>query len=142
MKKLLKSGKLLSFIMSLVVCSVVLFSPAVAAHATDPKPSDIVSGAFENGTMFEQTENVVKKAGGSLKSLITTIAIIVLVIAVIFVGIQFTSKNSAKRQEAKSNLGAIIVGAVLIFAAVAVISLSSTIANALEDSVTTVQDGE
>ncbi len=144
MKKFLKNRKLFAFLMALIVSVATFATPLQAAHAADPTSTpassstskDVVNGAFDNGgTLFQSTEGVVKKAGGSLKSLITTIAIIVLVISVIFVGMQFTSKNSAKRQEAKANLGAIVVGAVLIFAAVAVISLSGTIADSLSTSV-------
>lgn len=97
-----------------------------------PDVGDIMSG---DNHMFDQTTDVVKGAGGSAKNLITTIAVIVLVIGLIIVGLQFTTKNSAKRQEAKANLVAIIVGAVIVFAAVAIITLSGTIADALEGSV-------
>lgn len=138
MKKLLKKRKLFAFVMMLMVCSAVLFANPVTAHASS---AEKVKDAFSEGDMFSATEDVVKEAGGSLKSLITTVAIIVLVISVIFVGMQLASKNSAKRQEAKSNLGAIIAGAILIFAAVAVISLSGTIAESLESTVTEESDG-
>ena len=105
---------------------------SVQANAA-PDVRDIMSG---DNHMFDSTNEVVKGAGGSAKNLITTIAVIVLVIGLIIVGLQFTSKNSAKRQEAKSNLVAIIIGAVIVFAAVAVIALSGTIADALDSSVT------
>lgn len=130
MKKLMKKGRLPAFLMVLAVC-IITFAAPVAAHAEVN-----VNDAFDDsGTMFSQTENVVRKTGGSLKSLITTIAVIVLVISVIFVGLQFTSKNAARRQEAKSNLASIIIGAILVFASIAVITLAGTISEALETSV-------
>ena len=61
-----------------------------------PDVGDIMSG---DNHMFDQTTDVVKGAGGSAKNLITTIAVIVLVIGLIIVGLQFTTKNSAKRQD-------------------------------------------
>ena len=135
MKKLMKCRKLTAFIMALVLSAITFAVPFKAYADPTPTPYDVNSAFSSEGKMFEKTENVVKEAGGSLKSLITTVAVIILVVAVIFTGMQFTSKNSAKRQEAKSNLAAIIIGAVLIFGAVAVITLSGTIANALNSSI-------
>lgn len=109
----------------------------VTLGTVSAKAAPDVEGIMGNDNgMFTDTENVVKGAGGSLKSLITTIAVIVLVIGLIIVGLQFTSKNSSKRQEAKGNLVAIIIGAVIVFAAVAIITLSGTIADALSTSAT------
>lgn len=144
MKKFMKKGKLFAFLMALALCFMVFAAPVTVKAADDTK--SLVENAFKSDSqsngMFNKTEDVVKGAGNSVKSLITTIAIIVLVIAVIFVGLQFTSRNSAKRQEAKSNLAAIIIGAILVFAAVAVISLSGTIAEALNSSIQTEQGSE
>ena len=95
----------------------------VAAHATQVD----VDGLFNsqsNNDMFKGTTEVVKEAGSSLRVLVITVAVIILVIGLIIVGVQFASKNSAKRQEAKSSLIYVIIGAVIVFGAVAIIAFS------------------
>ena len=105
----------------------------VAAHATQVD----VDGLFNsqsNNDMFKGTTEVVKEAGSSLRVLVITVAVIILVIGLIIVGVQFASKNSAKRQEAKSSLIYVIIGAVIVFGAVAIIAFSQNIANSLDGS--------
>ena len=131
----MKKSKVVARVLAIMLMLAAAFTVTLGTVSAKAAPD--VEGIMNNDNgMFTDTENVVKGAGGSLKSLITTIAVIVLVIGLIVVGLQFTSKNSSKRQEAKGNLVAIIIGAVIVFAAVAIITLSGTIADALSTSAT------
>ncbi|MBR6474918.1 MAG: hypothetical protein IKS98_05655 [Lachnospiraceae bacterium] len=126
MKKLLSKMAVLLSVLMLLVSS--FATVAVSAAETDflnQEPTNDIFGG---------TTKVAKDAGSSLKSLVVTVAIIVLVIGLIVVGLQFTSKNSAKRMEAKSNLVAVIIGAIIVFGAVAIIAFSGTIADSLSKS--------
>ncbi len=105
----------------------------VAAHATQVDVDDIFNTKSDSD-MFGGTTQVVTEAGSSLRTLVITVAIIILVIGLIIVGVQFASKNSAKRQEAKSSLVYVIIGAVIVFGAVAIIAFSQNIANSLDSS--------
>lgn len=106
---------------------------AVTAHASDVNVDNIFNTKSDND-MFGGTTQVVTEAGSSLRTLVVTVAIIIIVIGLIVVGVQFTSKNSAKRQEAKSSLIYVIIGAVIVFGAVAIIAFSQDIANSLDSS--------
>lgn len=106
---------------------------AVVAHASEVNVDSIFNTKSDND-MFGGTTQVVTEAGSSLRTLVVTVAIIILVIGLIIVGVQFTSKNSAKRQEAKSSLVYVIIGAVIVFGAVAIIAFSQNIANSLDSS--------
>lgn len=109
---------------------------ATSARAADPTAKSIFEGSHEGDKdIFGNTTNVVEDAGRSAKNLIMTGAIVLLVIGAVIVGVQFTSRNSQKRQEAKSNLVAIVIGAVIVFAAVALIAFSGNIASNLSSSI-------
>ena len=92
--------------------------------------------------IFKDTTDVAKSAGASARTLVITVAVIFLVIGLIIVGLQFTTRNSAKRQEAKANLVAIIIGAIIVFGAIGIIAFSQKIAGSLQETLTTEEKGD
>ena len=137
-----------SFLSKFAVMLAVLFISLsafanVSAKATEtPKPTG--AGGVDVKTLFDDdgedifggTTKVAKQAGASARTLVITVAVVILVIGLIIVGLQFTSKNSAKRQDAKANLVAIIIGAVIVFGAIGIIAFSQNIASSLETTLT------
>lgn len=136
MKKRCKSvAKILALVLMLSA-AFTFVTGATSAHAGDPTAKSIFEGEHAGDKdIFGNTTNVVEDAGRSAKNLIMTGAIVLLVIGAVIVGVQFTSRNSQKRQEAKSNLVAIVIGAVIVFAAVALIAFSGNIASNLSSSI-------
>lgn len=133
MKKLLSKMAVLLSVLMLLVSSF-----ATVAVSANPTPSPAggvdVNNIFSStgDDIFGGTTKVAKEAGASARGLVITVAVIFLVIGLIIVGLQFTSKNSAKRQDAKANLVAIIIGAVIVFGAIGIIAFSQKIAGSLE----------
>ena len=135
-----------SFLSKFAVMLAVLFISLsafanVAARADDEKKAgDIdVNSLFSNkgDDIFGGTTTVAEQAGASARALVITVAVIILVIGLIVVGLQFTSKNSAKRQDAKANLVAVIIGAIIVFGAIGIIAFSQKIATSLETTLST-----
>lgn len=87
-----------------------------------------------NGT-FSKVTSVVEQTGASLRTLIITVSVLVMFVGLAIIGMQLFGKNVAKREEAKSRLGWAIVGAILIFGGVAILSLSQSVANQLSTSI-------
>lgn len=134
--------KVTSLLMVLSTVFVLAFGN-FAVRADEAQKADKVSDVFSNDAnaagkdIFGGTTKVAKEAGNSAKTLVMTVAIIILVIGAIIVGLQFTNKNATKRAEAKGNLVALIIGAVIVFAAVAIIAFSGNIADSLSSSLGT-----
>lgn len=134
MKKLLSKMAVMLSVLMLLVSSFA----TVAVSADETKPTG--AGGVDVNTLFNDTGSdifggttkVAEQAGASARVLVITVAVIFLVIGLIVVGLQFTSKNSAKRQDAKANLVAIIIGAVIVFGAIGIIAFSQKIAGSLE----------
>jgi hypothetical protein len=131
------------FAVMLAVLFISLSAFANVAAKADPTPTgaggvDVNSLFTDDGKgIFKDTTNVAKSAGASARTLVITVAVIFLVIGLIIVGLQFTTRNSAKRQEAKSNLVAIIIGAIIVFGAIGIIAFSQKIAGSLQETLTT-----
>lgn len=143
MKKLLsKMAVLLSVLMLLVssFATVAVSADETKTGAGGVDVTDIFSNKGED--IFGGTTDVAQKAGASMRGLVIVVAVIILVIGLIVVGVQFASKNSAKRQEAKSNLVAIIIGAIIVFGAVAIIAFSQKIAGSLETTLNTTESSD
>ena len=82
---------------------------------------------------FETMTSTVKQTGRSLYQLLMAVGIIGLTIAVIFVGISFaTNKNAAKREETKSHMMYIAIGAVIIFGAMSILGMFKSIGDGLK----------
>ena len=136
-----KRSKVIAKVMCLLMMLSTAFMLSFGTTAVKASSVDDVFNGDTGTNIFGGTEKVVKQAGNSAKTLIMTIAIIILVIGAIIVGLQFTNKNATKRAEAKGNLVALVIGAVIVFAAVAIIAFSGKIADSLSsslDSATTV----
>ena len=134
-----------SFLSKFAVMLAVLFislsafaNVAVRADGEGAGGVDVNSLFTDDGKgIFKDTTDVAKSAGASARTLVITVAVIFLVIGLIIVGLQFTTRNSAKRQEAKANLVAIIIGAIIVFGAIGIIAFSQKIAGSLQETLTT-----
>lgn len=132
-----KVTKTLSALALGITCAASSLMGTVQAFANDVDVNEIFS--YSGKDMFGETTKVVSQAGASARTLVTTIAVIVLVIGLVFIGVSLASKNSQKREQAKSSLGFTIAGAIIVFAAIAILALSQNIANSLTESVSTEQ---
>ncbi len=136
-------AKVMCLLMMLSAAFVLAFGNFAVRADGEAQKADKVSDVFSNDAnaagkdIFGGTTKVAKEAGNSAKTLVMTVAIIILVIGAIIVGLQFTNKNATKRAEAKGNLVALIIGAVIVFAAVAIIAFSGNIADSLSSSLGT-----
>lgn len=137
MKKLLSKMAVMLSVLMLLVSS--FATVAVSADETTGAGGVDVNSLFtdDGKGIFKDTTNVAKSAGASARTLVITVAVIFLVIGLIIVGLQFTTRNSAKRQEAKANLVAIIIGAIIVFGAIGIIAFSQKIAGSLQETLTT-----
>ena len=78
----------------------------------------------ENGGIFNNVTKTVKDTGASAYQLFLAVGIIGLLFSIILVGFSFaTNKNAAKKEENKSHLLWIAVGGIIIFGAMAILSL-------------------
>lgn len=142
MKKLLSKMAVMLSVLMLLVSS--FATVAVSADETTGAGGVDVNSLFNDkgSDIFGGTTKVAEQAGASARILVITVAVIFLVIGLIVVGLQFTSKNSAKRQDAKANLVAIIIGAVIVFGAIGIIAFSQKIAGSLETTLSSSSSSE
>ena len=136
-----KISKTLSALALGITCAATSLMGTVQAFAASTANDVNVNDIFtEKGKdMFGETTKVVSEAGASARTLVVTIAVIVLVIGLVFIGVSLASRNTQKREQAKSSLGFTIAGAIVVFAAIAILALSQNIAASLTESVTTEQ---
>lgn len=131
MKSKVKSylGKV--FMMLSVLALTIGFQPAMLAKADADAPTStptdslnwITDGSKAASGIFKDLTETAKVQGASAYSLTMVIAVIALVASIIMIGIQLTRKNSQKREEAKSSLVGWIIGALVVFGAMSIISL-------------------
>ena len=85
-----------------------------------------------SGGMFNDLEKTIKKEGSSLYLLILSGAVVVMIISAVLLGVKIsTTKNSAKRDEAKSHLIYFVLGGILVFGAVTVLAMIAKIGSGL-----------
>ena len=79
----------------------------------------------DNASALGNLEKTVKKNGASAVSLMTIIAIIVLVCSTTIIGVKIMSSKATKRDDAKSHLTDVIIGGILLFSIGSIIYLFS-----------------
>ena len=82
---------------------------------------DIMNNGYKNSDMFDGVKQGVATLGSSAFHFLTTLAIFVFAIALAVAGTKLASRDSRKRQEAKSHIGMIMLGCAGVFGIVAII---------------------
>lgn len=87
----------------------------------------------DNGNgMFSELEETAKATGASFYRLILTIGVIGLVISLLLCGMTIAFfKNASKREEGKSQLFWIVIGAVVVFGALSIVGYLKTMGASL-----------
>lgn len=102
----------------------------VPVFAGEVDTSDIDLGFIKNNSndMFGQLTSTVENAGASFYRLVSVICVIGLLVSIMLIGASFAvNKNSNKREENKSHIVWILIGAVIVFGAGAILGLAKTI---------------
>ncbi len=127
------------FVLTLAVTAAV---PAVRAKAgTTYDLNEYFQEPEDGEDYFGDVTKVVKQGGASVRGLVMAIGIVFLVISISIVGLTMAKKNPNEREMAKSRLVAIIIGAIIFFSGLAILSLAQRIANTVGNAIPTPTPG-
>lgn len=97
-------------------------------ETTESTEFDFLKG--EGNNAFQGLTTTVRETGASGMNLVTAVGIVALAVATVLAGIAIAFKKGQKREEGKESLFNIVIGGVIIFGAVGIVSLIAGVSRA------------
>lgn len=97
-------------------------------ETTESTEFDFLKG--EGNNAFQGLTTTVRETGASGMNLVTVVGIVALAVATVLAGIAIAFKKGQKREEGKESLSNIVIGGVIIFGAVGIVSLIAGVSRA------------
>lgn len=97
-------------------------------ETTESTEFDFLKG--EGNNAFQGLTTTVRETGASGMNLVTAVGIVALAVATVLAGIAIAFKKGQKREEGKESLSNIVIGGVIIFGAVGIVSLIAGVSRA------------
>lgn len=110
-----------------------LAKPGGTQPSTQPSTQSTTDLSFLKGNgngAFDGLTDTVKETGASGMNLAMAVGIVALAIATIMAGATIAFKKGQKREEGKESLSNIVIGGIIVFGAVGIVSLIAGIASA------------
>ncbi len=119
----------------IVVLSIIfsILAIGVMSYATDP--STVLSGL--NGQATGVSTTGLTNLGNSIVTVIRVVGIVVAVVILLILGIKYMMGSAEEKADYKKSMIPYIIGAILIFAATAIVGVIYDMANGLNSSTTT-----
>ena len=115
-----------------VAFSIAMSSVAVRADESVSNFFDDVEG---DNDMFGGVTQLVKQGGASLRSLITAIGVVFLIISISLAALGLTKKNVTDREQSKQRLVYLIIGAIIFFGSLALLIFSQRISGSITQAI-------
>lgn len=97
-------------------------------ETTESTEFDFLKG--EGNNAFQGLTTTVRETGASGMNLVTAVGIVALAVATVLAGIAIAFKKGQKREEGKESISNIVIGGVIIFGAVGIVSLIAGVSRA------------
>ncbi len=112
-------------------------SESVKDFFSSPTPDPATGITPDQQDIFGGVTKLVKSGGASLRSLITAIGVVFLIVSISLAALGLTKKNAVDRDQSKQRLVYLIIGAIIFFGSLTLLIFAQKISGQITDAVDT-----